>query len=174
VIRHYYFPQVAGDISRRVPTGTELTLAQIGDSQHLSAVDPRTGNSVDLSVMPGFAVRTETSAGVTVTYYRALRLESLEGTQAGVEGGATLAAIGPDTPVAVRRLAETMCGDGEHCGWVALDALLDEAFVPTGSILPTAGVLLASIDPPLTPAQMRQVSIESGGKIRFYYLKRAG
>jgi len=63
---------------------------------------------------------------------------------------------------------------GEHCGWVALDALLDEVFVPTGTSLPTAGVLLASIDRPLAPAQMRQVSIESGGKIRFYYLKRAG
>jgi hypothetical protein len=174
VIRHYYFPQIAWDISRRVPTGTEFTLAQIGDSQHLSAVDPRTGNSVDLSVMPGFAMGTETLAGVTVTYYRAVRLESLEGTQASVEGGVTLAAIGPDTPAAVRRLAEALCGDGEHCGWVALDALLDEVFVPTGTSLPTAGVLLASIDRPLAPAQMRQVSIESGGKIRFYYLKRAG
>jgi hypothetical protein len=70
----------------------------------------------------------------------------------------------------VRRLAEGLCGDKERCGWVALDALLAEAFVPTGTNSTTAGVLLASVRPPLTEAQMRQASSESGGKIRFYCL----
>jgi len=89
-----------------------------------------------------------------------------------VAGGVWLAAIGPDTAGEIRRIAEELCGDKGRCGWVGLDATLDEAFVPTGNDSPTAGVLWASVDPPLTGAQMRQAGQQSGGKIRFYLLGR--
>jgi hypothetical protein len=54
-----------------------------------------------------------------------------------------------------------------------LDALLSEAFVPSGNIEPTVGVLLVSNDPRLTDDEMRTMSAQTEGRIRFYILKKA-
>jgi hypothetical protein len=173
VIRHYFFPQVGQDVSQRVPMDREFTLVQLDNNAAISAVEPRTGASTEVPVGPGYSLGTETVAGVTVTYYRAQRVESLDAAPVGDHDDVYFAAIGPGTMAAVREASAEMCGSDERSRWGVLDALLSEAFVPTGISSPTVGVLLVSRDPQLTRDQMRQMSVRRNDRVRFYILKRA-
>ena len=173
VIRYYFSPQILGDVSQRVPTGGEFTLVQIDDSAGISAGDPATGGSMGIPVPSVFSLGTKAFAGTTLTYYRARRVEAMGTVRSTGDTGIRFAAIGPGTAGAVWKLSVSVGGRDPADGWGVLDAVLSEAFVPSGNIEPTVGVLLVSDNPRLTDDEMRDKSGETGGRIRFYILKKA-
>ena len=173
VIRYYFSPEILQDVSQRVPTGAEFTLVQIDDSARISASDPATGVSMGITVPSVFSVGTEAFAGTTLTYYRARRVEAMGAFHSTGDASIRFAAIGPGTVVSARELSASVCGREPAGGWGVLDPLLSEALVPSGNIEPTVGVLLVSNDPRLTDDEMRAMSVQTEGKIRFYSLKRA-
>jgi hypothetical protein len=173
VIRHYFSPQILRDVSQRVPTGAEFTLVQVDDSAKISAVDPVTGGSMGINVPSGFSLGTEAFAGTTLTYYRARRVEAMDASHSTSDASIHLAAVGRGTAGAVRELSASVYGREPAGGWGVLDALLSEAFVRSGDIEPTVGVLLVSNDPHLTDDGIRTMSAQTEGRIRFYILEKA-